>query len=43
LRFHDGATGEIFRGNQLDIFALAPFLRRNRVGDLGIDLTKRLT
>ncbi len=40
LCFHYGAAGEIFRRDQFDIFALAFFLRRDRVENLRIDFAQ---
>ena len=40
LRFHHCAAGKVLRGNQLDVFALPPFLRDNGVEDFRIDFTE---
>ncbi len=40
LRFHDGAAGEVFGGDELDVFALPFFFGLNDVEDFGIDLAK---
>ncbi len=37
LSFHHRAAGEIFRGDQLDVLALAFLFRSNRIKDFGID------
>ena len=40
LRLHHGATGEIFRCDQLDVFPLPFFFGRNRIEDLRIDFAQ---
>ena len=40
LRLHHRAAREIFRGDQLDVFALASFLRGDRVENFGVDLAQ---
>ena len=40
-RFEYGAIGEIFRGDQLQSFGLAPFLVFDRSMDLGIEFLQR--
>ena len=42
LRFHHRAAGEIFRGDQFDVLALAFFFRSNRIKDFGIDFAQCL-
>ncbi len=42
LRLHHGAAGEIFRGDQFDVFALAPFLRGDSFVDFRIDFAEGL-
>jgi hypothetical protein len=41
LRLHDRAAGKVFRGNQLDVLALAAFLRDDRFVNFWIDLAQR--
>ena len=40
LRLHHRAAGEIFRRDELDVFALAPFLRGDGFVNLRIDLAE---
>ena len=40
LRFHHRAAGEIFRRDQLDVFALPFFFRRDRVKNFRIDFAQ---
>ena len=40
LRLHDRAAGEIFRSDQLDVFALPPFFRGDGVKNFRIDFAE---
>ncbi len=40
LRFHHCAAGEVLRSDQLNVFALPPFLRDDGVEDFRIDFTE---
>ena len=41
LRFHDRAGGEVFRGDQLDVFKLPALFRLDRPEDLRVALLQR--
>ena len=41
LGLHDGAAGEVFGSDELDVFELAKGLAADGIGDLGIDLGER--